>query len=330
MKKILLLLNLIAFTAISQVTPVGGYLPLNSTKSATMGGLRVNGNETVTGTFSVGSAAIITGNTYMGQNASNTTTLGGVSMGYNTSSGIMHFGKYSATSNAIWGYHSSTPTTSNYNLNFDANNAYFNSPSALFLVTNGTIRASYGTSSSYNTLPLRVGSNSAPTATLDVTGDAKVSSTFSLGSANLTGGNTGTVAVLSDAIGYINHAYTTGNFANNQSYIMDDCPTAVKLVLASRNYLPKAVTFNQYNASIYVLGTPGSGGTTGTLVLQVNGVNTNTVNTALTFTSGVNTFSGTLTQTVAAGSYISTLLMTPNFTTNPTNVMPAVQWWYRQ
>ena len=169
-----------------------------------------------------------------------------------------------------------------------------------------------------------------PTHTLEVNGNARVSSTFSLGSANLTGGNTGTVAVLSDVIGYINHAYTTGNFSNNQSYIMDDLPTAAKIVLASRNYLPKTITINQYNASIYVLGTPGSGGTTGTLVLQVNGVNTNTVNTALTFTSGVNTFSGTLTQTVAAGSYISTLLMTPNFTTNPTNVMPAVQWWYRQ
>ena len=121
------------------------------------------------------------GRVFFGANPANTTLLGGMTLGYNTTSGMMHFGKFGGTSNSIWGYHSGTPTTSNYNLNFDASNAYFNAPSSVFLVTNGTIRFAFGTATSYNTLPFRVGSNVAPSATLDVTGTMSVSGSYSAG-----------------------------------------------------------------------------------------------------------------------------------------------------
>jgi hypothetical protein len=57
MKKILSIFALfVALGVNAQV--VGGYIPINSTKSATMGGLRVNGAITATGTIKTGSTTI--------------------------------------------------------------------------------------------------------------------------------------------------------------------------------------------------------------------------------------------------------------------------------
>lgn len=335
MKKIFSILLLFAcsfaHSQIGQFSPIWTYTGSNiqyTNGSTNTSSLNVNGPETVTGTFSVGSTATLSGNAYMGQNASNTTTLGGVSMGYNTSSGIMHFGKYSATSNAIWGYHSSTPTTSNYNLNFDANNAYFNSPNALFLVTNGTIRASYGTSSSYNTLPLRIGSNSAPTATLDVTGDAKVSSTFSLGSANLTGGNTGTVAVLSDVISHIDNYVISSAIADNQTYYFSHIPFGIT-TLNAKLKVSGDWTIYQYQFEAWCNGTTSSAETC-TLNYQV-GTTTTTIRSDVTFTfSGANTYTGTLNVNLNDGDLFNSQLITPNFPTNPTNVGINMTYWIRR
>jgi hypothetical protein len=60
MKKILLFLSILTL-GVSKAQVVGGYIPLNSTKTPTMGGLKVNGNINATGTMSVGSTATVTG-----------------------------------------------------------------------------------------------------------------------------------------------------------------------------------------------------------------------------------------------------------------------------
>lgn len=322
MKKIILAFFLLTL-GVSKAQIVGGYLPVNSTKSFTAGNSTFS-NVIARGTLSVSGTSTLnsTLTSSLGVNTTYTNLLTNFNLIHGTST--ISMGSQSSGNPAIWLGGGADAT--NYTLGKDGSNIMLNtSGSNIYFQTNGG-----GNRGTWNSTGLRVGSGSPATAVLDVTGDAKVSSTFSLGSANLTGGNTGTVAVLSDVIGYFNHAFTTGNQSNNQSYIIDDAPTAAKTAGGARNYIPKNITITNYNFMNYVQGTPSSGGTTGTLVLQVNGTNTNTLSTAITWTSGVNTFSGTLTQTVASGSYLSTLLMTPNFTVNPTNVMTNVQYWFKQ
>ena len=123
MKKIIFLLALLSL-GVSKAQVVGGYLPVNSTKSATMGGLRVNGNETVTGTFSVGSTATITG----ALKASSTMSLGSANLtGGNT-------GTVAVLSDAVFCTQSSTKP---YDPG-DGLTIYFANSGYLGLTTNAT------------------------------------------------------------------------------------------------------------------------------------------------------------------------------------------------
>lgn len=120
MKKIILILALFSL-GVSKAQVVGGYLPVNSTKTATMGGLKVAGNETVTGTFSVGSTATITG----ALKASSTMSLGSANLtGGNT-------GTVAVLSDAVFAYDFQVASAVNP---YDATSYYFsnlNSPSWL-------------------------------------------------------------------------------------------------------------------------------------------------------------------------------------------------------
>jgi hypothetical protein len=208
MKRIILFLALLSL-GVSKAQVVGGYLPLNSTKSATMGGLKVSGNETVTGTFSFGSTATITG--------------------------------------------------------------------AL-----------------------------------------KASSTMSLGSANLTGGNTGTVAVLSDALFQFTGTGLTAAMADAQTYYFGNAPQTLQTSSVSPFFMPFNATLIGYVANFVVNG-GASSAESSTLGINIAG-STTTLNTSITMNAGtgINTFTATgLSINVNSGSIFCPYLITPTWGTNP-------------
>jgi len=279
MKRIILILALLSL-GVSKAQVVGGYLPLNSTKSATMGGLRVNGNETVTGTFSVGSTATVA-NLY--------------------SAGTIR---------------SASGTSSLTGLNNNGN-----------LITS-TFES---TSTGYMDSKLRVGSVVAPSATLDVTGTLGVSSTFSLGSANLTGGNTGTVAVLSDAVFCTQSSHKpydpadgiTIYFANNGYLGLTTNATN------NRIYVPKNCTLIGYDITGYI---DGSSSTTETSTISIRIDNTTdvTLNSSITYSTTYQQWhSMALSTDINSGSYFNLKWVTPTWVTNPTSVINSVVLWFK-
>ena len=217
MKKIILILALALGVKVNAQI-VGGYLPVNSTKTATMGGLKVAGNETVTGTFSVGSTATITG--------------------------------------------------------------------AL-----------------------------------------KASSTMSLGSANLTGGNTGTVAVLDDAYFPVTFAPNLWNPLDATSYYIGNTfypPNSFATMQGTVN-IPYNSTLKYWQLNYIVSGTAPTS-ETATLIVRVNGTNTQTLTTSITFTNATTHggFSGSVNQNYNASDKIDCLLITPTYVTNPTSVYISI------
>jgi hypothetical protein len=132
----------------------------------------------------------------LGSGAVNTTTMGGLTLAYNTPTSLIHIGKFSATANAIWGYNTSTILTNNYSIAFNETELYINAPSVLKLGTNNTIWASQTTTNSYWRLPLTVGSSVIPTSTLNVEGDMRVTATTNtLGNATLISSSTATTTL---------------------------------------------------------------------------------------------------------------------------------------
>lgn len=178
---------------------------------------------------------------------------------------------------------------------------------------------------------LSIGSNVSPTATLDVTGDAKVSSTFSLGSANLTGGNTGTVAVLSDAVFPVNLiAGATSPADGSTQYIGSSGYVWANSAASGTVSLPYNCTlvgwqFNSVNSV-------GNGSSeTSTISIMANGSESLVLSTSINFSlaSGYNNFSGSgLSTNFSAGDKVNLKIINPTWATNPQGIVTGVVFWF--
>lgn len=179
---------------------------------------------------------------------------------------------------------------------------------------------------------LKVAGNETVTGTFSVgstatiTGALKASSTMSLGSANLTGGNTGTVAVLSDAMFAYNFQVASAvnpNDATSYYFSNLNSPTWLSSASANSILMPYNATLIGYHINYIVNGVTGTA-ETATLQISASGSATNLV-TVLDFQGAANSYTANnLSVNVTAGSLISAVLITPTWGTNPTNIRMGI------
>ena len=149
---------------------------------------------------------------------------------------------------------------------------------------------------------LRVGSTTAPSATLDVTGNFSVSATTNyLGNTTwntnqtntLTTGNTGTVAVLSDAVFPVNLSLGNFNPADGSSYYLGNNPISGFSFAGAATgtiILPYNCTLISWQFYSVTGGTMGSGES---YTLQIAGTTTVNLSSTITNTTTYVGFSGT-------------------------------------
>lgn len=183
---------------------------------------------------------------------------------------------------------------------------------------------------------LRVGSTTAPSATLDVTGTMSVSSTATLAStlklgssAVLTGGNTGTVAVLSDAVFPI--TFNTENFSplDANTYYYGNS------LYANSNTASNGTITIPYNCTLvswqFNSVTTAGAGSAETSTLSITGTTSYTLSTAITF-SAAGLYNGQsasgLSQNFAANDVLNIKWVTPTWVTNPTSVRTGLTLWF--
>jgi len=332
MKKIALLLLLISLGVNSQTRIRYSQMENPATSSVNLG----------TQTFSV---STITGSVIIGTGtvAANTSSLGIVRI--KSGSGFLDFGGYgSFAASAIW-FNQSTPSVSNYGLYGNA------STTEISGVSNVNIGAGAGTRVNVTSTGMRVGSAVAPSATLDVTGTMSVSGTSTLTGAakqtntlnyegnttwntnqtnTLTTGNTGTVAVLSDAVFSqdficmysVNPTDATTYYFSNMLH-----PTWLTSTSGNQVLIPYNSTMIGYSINYIVNGTLGSS-ETATLQIISSGSSTD-LNTSLSYTSASNTYTASgLNISINAGSMISAKLITPTWGTDPTNLRMGITFWF--
>jgi len=134
-----------------------------------------------------------------------------------------------------------------------------------------------------------------------------ITSTLKLGSAVLTGGNTGTVAVLSDAVFGVNCGGINASPADATTYYFGNGVMGSSTWLTtqgwSKIYLPYNCTLVGYTANFFNATSAASAETS---TLSINIDNTPTVlSSAITMSAAINTFTATgLNINVNAGSYI--------------------------
>lgn len=197
---------------------------------------------------------------------------------------------------------------------------------------------------------LRVGSTTAPSATLDVTGTMSVSSTATITGAakqtntlnyegnttwntnqtnTLTTGNTGTVAVLSDVAFPI--TFNTENFnpVDATTYYYGNALYANSTTASNGTItIPYNCTLVswQYNSV-----TTGGAGTAESSTLAINGTTNYTLSTSITYSAAglYNGQSGSgLSQNFAANDVLNIKLVTPTWATNPTGMRSGLTLWF--
>lgn len=169
---------------------------------------------------------------------------------------------------------------------------------------------------------LFIGSTTDPTKgtiTLGAsTGSVLVPATFSLQGANLSGGNTGTVAVLSDAVFAITSGWASANPAISTTYpIMENMLFNANGNGKGRVVLPFNCTFIGYSYTEFNLTTPASA-ETATLMIRQNATTTTTLSTTISF-SGNPTKTSDFTQSInfAVGDDFDWQIKTPAWLTPP-------------
>jgi len=326
MKKHLLFGLLFAFSIVNaQVTSTNLYQPWKKYGTAntqfTTGVTRTSSLIAI-GTLSVGSTATVTGNALfsssVGIGALPTSSLSSFRLVKGVST--IDLGAPGSSLSAIW-LNASTPNTSNYALYEDASNTFVNAKSgqSIFFSVNASNIARVNSSGL-----ISLGTFSA-TGASTITGALTAQSTMSLGSANLTGGNTGTVAVLSDVlIPYDFKCAAGANPVNATTYYFSNV-NQPWFTSASANsvLMPYKATLIGYHINYIVNGTLGSS-ETATLQITASGSSTNIL-TSLTFSDVANSYTSSATSiNVSAGDLISARLNTPTWGTPPTNIRMGI------
>lgn len=139
-----------------------------------------------------------------------------------------------------------------------------------------------------------------------------------LGSAGLTGGNSGTIAVLSDAVFQFTGTGLTAAMGDASTYYFGNAPQTLQTSSVSPFYMPYNATLIGYVANFVVNG-GASSAETGTLGINIAGTTT-TLSTGITMNAGtgINTFTATgLSVNVNAGQMFCPYITTPTWVTNP-------------
>jgi len=154
------------------------------------GDVGISSTATVAGAFLASSTATVTGNTKLTGTvqANGTVNIGAGTYGTDNlhqlrvtkGTGTVDIGQFTAGYGTIWAG-VNTPAATNYAMASNGTNLVLNAPvSNIFMsVANGANLVNVNANTNYFIKPTRIGSTTAPTATLDVTGTMSVSSTFS-------------------------------------------------------------------------------------------------------------------------------------------------------
>lgn len=187
---------------------------------------------------------------------------------------------------------------------------------------------------------MTVGGNLRVTGAETITGQAKLSNTLNIignttinsnQTNTLTTGNTGTVAVLSDAVFSIDLCEVVSSPADATTYyIGQGCAAPSSSPSNGIVYLPYNCTLVGWSYSGTVKSVVATAGSS-TLSAVINGTNSVSLSTSITHTiaSGYNNFQGTgLSTSLTAGDYINCSLLTPSWATNPTNLYTGITLWF--
>jgi len=337
MKKIVFLL-LISFGIHAQIKIKYSQMENPATSSVNLG-TQTFSVSTITGSVTIGTGTV----------AANTSSLGILRVKQNAN--WADFGDFGSGYFGIW-TNQATPTNSNYAIVSNSVSLELLNPSFVRLNSPyGTTMFEANNSYCYSRKLLRVGSTVAPSATLDVTGTMSVSGTSTLtgaakqtntlnyegnttwksnATATLTTGNTGTVAVLSDAVFPVQMGlYTNGNPANATTYYGGSFGYIGGTTTQgwAPIYMPYNCTLIGWTCNIRVTGTLAS---SQSITLSLNVDNSATqLSTAITATAVNQTFTATALNTnVNAGSYIEPKWLTPTWGTPPANFYGTITFWF--
>lgn len=303
-KYILLCFALVALVSKSQV--VGGYIPKNSSQTATMGGLKVNG----TGTFNaitIPSNSTATQFSITSDQSSNVLPFV-INGGASANAEIKLLGKNNSrviltnTATSVSWYQSNNTLTTGIGLD----------------------GFSIGTSADPNAGFLTIGSSGTTSLTA-----------FALASVALTAGNPGAIATLTDVSFSTVHQHASYNPADGLTIYFGfggSSATPVTNPMGGRVFIPYNATLIGYDLTGYVLGTPASAETS-SLYVRVDNTTDITLNTSVTYSvgSGFNEYhSLALGTNINAGSYVNIKWITPTWVTNPTSLTQGVTLWFRR
>lgn len=182
---------------------------------------------------------------------------------------------------------------------------------------------------------MTVGGNLRVTGSETITGQAKLSNTLNIignttinsnQTNTLTTGNTGTVAVLSDAVFAVNCMAVATTPADATTYYFGNTPgTWSTLQGNGKVYMPYNATFVGWSFN----GLPnGSYGSAENATLSIGIDNSYTVlNSSITFSANT-TYSATANTNINAGSYYEARLQCPTWVTNPPNTSIGITFWF--
>lgn len=185
-----------------------------------------------------------------------------------------------------------------------------------------------------------INSTVSPTYTLDVTGNVRATSTLNvLGNTTLntnttntlTSGNTGTIAVLSDAVFTTTHFHSSTGTFSNFTYYFDKSFAGISTSsgVTGRTYIPVNCTLIGYTLITYV------GGTLGTAEAQSYYVRVNnTTDITLTTSGTANAITNTSTSSalntnLTAGDYIEIKGIVPVMATGYTNTSRSLTLFFK-
>ena len=179
-------------------------------------------------------------------------------------------------------------------------------------------------------LPLN-SSKSATIGTVRTNSLVVTAPTISVNNKTLTAGNTGTVAVLSDAVFQITFNSPSTNPADGVTYYFSNLNfPAQQTSTGGTVTIPYNCTLIGWDFNMSVTGTVGSG-ETATLVAMVNNATVSVLSTAITFSnvSGYQGFSASgLSTNFTAGDKFNLRMISPTWATNPTQVYTGVTFWF--
>jgi len=185
---------------------------------------------------------------------------------------------------------------------------------------------------------LTVNGTARVTGATTLTGAAKQTNTLnyegnttwnSNATATLTTGNTGTVAVLSDAVFGMKATSGVFNPADATTYYVFSLPQQSQTEGLFKYYVPYNCTLVGYSANVYSGGLSSTESATLDIITQGVSSSTTNITNSLVQNTSVNTYtSNALSVNLNTGTYIELRYTCPTWATNPTSAIIDIQFWF--